>query len=179
MAPRLVTAIAALLLLVAGSAALSQSTPVSASAGADQRRSSGGRRDNVQEYVKLLRADIHAEKTKILGSAMQLDAAQAEKFWPIYRDYDARLAKLNDMRVSNILEYARTYSDMTDIKADELANGAIVYHKRRIELLATCYDNLREALGSVVAARFMQVEGQLLSIIDLQIASELPLMWQD
>jgi hypothetical protein len=179
MTRRLASGSAALLLLILGSDARSQSTPISASASADQHRSSGGQVDNVQEYVKLLRADIHAEKSKILGSAMQLDAAQAEKFWPIYRDYDARLTKLNDMRVSNILEYARTYSDMSDIKADELANGAIVYHKRRIELLATCYDNLRDALGSVVAARFMQVEGQLLSIIDLQIASELPLMWQD
>jgi len=42
------------------------------------------------------------------------------KFWPIYSEYDVELTKLNDQRVENIREYARTYNEMTDEKADEL-----------------------------------------------------------
>ena len=41
---------------------------------------------------------------------MQLSAADAAKFWPIYSEYDVELTKLNDQRVANIQEYARTYS---------------------------------------------------------------------
>ena len=109
---------------------------------------------------------------------MQLSAADAAKFWPIYNEYDSELNKLNDLRVANIREYASTYSQMTDQKADELIRKALKYHQQRSELLATYYERIRLALGGITAARFMQVEEQLLLIIDLQIDSGLPLAGQ-
>ena len=107
---------------------------------------------------------------------MQLDADQSAKFWPIYKEYETQLAKLNDLREANIREYAKNYANMTDLKADELVNAAIAYHKKRIDLLANTYDKVRTALGSPVAARFVQAETELLNIIDLQIQTELPLI---
>jgi hypothetical protein len=54
------------------------------------------------------------------GVRHALDIDDAAKFWPIYSEYDAELTKLNNMRVENIEDYARNYSQMTDEKADEL-----------------------------------------------------------
>jgi len=78
----------------------------------------------------MLREDVNAEKAKLLGAVMQFDAEDAAKFWPIYRDYDSELKKLNDQRVANILEYSRSYNAMTDEKADQLIKNAMVYQKR-------------------------------------------------
>ena len=44
----------------------------------------------------------------MMGSVMQLSAADAAKFWPIYEQYDEELAKLNDQRVANIQDYANS-----------------------------------------------------------------------
>ena len=109
---------------------------------------------------------------------MLLSAEDAAKFWPIYSEYDAALTKLNDQRVENIKEYARTYNQMTDAKADELMQNAWAYQKQRQELLAKTYEQVKQALGAITAARFAQVEHQLLLIIDLQIASQLPVVGQ-
>jgi hypothetical protein len=133
---------------------------------------------NVQAYIDLLRRDVRQEKAEIMGSVMVLSAADATKFWPIYSEYDVQLAKLNDQRVENIKEYARTYDQMTDEKADELIQKSLAYQKQRAELLAQTYDKVKQALGAVTAARFAQVEHQLLLIIDLQIASSLPIVEQ-
>ena len=65
---------------------------------------------------------------------------------------------------------------MTDSKADELIRKAFDYRKQRSELLAKYYGRVKESLGAVQAARFVQVEDQLLMIIDLQITSELPIV---
>jgi hypothetical protein len=65
---------------------------------------------------------------------------------------------------------------MTDEKADELIQNAVSYRKQRAELLAKYYGRVKEALGAVTAARFAQIEDQLLLIIDLQIASSLPIV---
>ena len=131
---------------------------------------------NLQEYIKLLRHNVRSEKTQLMGAMMQLDPDEAAKFWPIYRDYDAELTKLNDLRVANIEDYAKSYNEMTDEKADQLIQSAIQYQQQRNELLAKYYGQVRNALGGITGARFLQVEHQLLLIIDLQIASRLPVV---
>ena len=131
---------------------------------------------NLQEYIDLMRTNVRQEKAQILGAVMELNAADAAKFWPIYNEYDAELAKLNRLRSDNILEYARFYRQMSDDKADELIGKALDYQKQRSELLARYYGRMKQAIGAVDAARFLQVENQLLMIIDLQIASSLPLV---
>ena len=133
---------------------------------------------NIQEYIELLRSNIRQQKSEIMGSVMQLDVGQAAKFWPIYGEYDAELTKLNDLRVANIREYARNYDQMTDAKADELIQNALSYRKQRAELVAKYYGRVKGALGAVQAARFLQIEDQLLLIIDLQIESDLPVVGQ-
>jgi hypothetical protein len=130
---------------------------------------------NVDAYIKLLRKDVRSQKSAVMSEVMQLDPDQAAKFWPIYRDYDAELSKVNDLRIANIKEYADSYNQLTDAKADELIHNAMTFQKQRAELLNKYYDRMKQELGAVTAARFIQVEYQLLLVIDLQIASVLPI----
>jgi hypothetical protein len=131
---------------------------------------------NMQAYVDLLRRDVRQEKAEIMGAVMVLSADDAAKFWPIYSEYNAALTKLNDQRVENIKDYARNYAQMTDEKADELIQKSLAYQKQRAELFAKTYDRVKQGVGAITASRFAQVEHQLLLIIDLQIASSLPLV---
>jgi hypothetical protein len=131
---------------------------------------------NIQEYIELMRSDVRERKAETLATLMQLSAADAAKFWPIYAEYDVELTKLNDLRVANIQEYARTYDQMTNEKADELIQKALAYRKQRSELVAKYYQRVKQSLGATTAARFFQIEDQLLSIIDLQIDSDLPIV---
>jgi hypothetical protein len=133
---------------------------------------------NVQSYIDLLRKDVRQQKAEIMGVMMLLSAADATKFWPIYSDYDMALAKLNDQRLENIKEYARNYNDLTDEEADRLIEKSVSFQKDRADLLAATYEKVKQALGGVTAARFAQIEHQLLLIIDLQIDSSLPIAGQ-
>ena len=162
-------------LLVCSSGALAQDH---AQTGTHAAASPSSDPQNIQAYIDLLRADVRQQKAEMVGAVMQLSAADAAKFWPIYEQYDVELAKLNDQRVANIEEYARAYNQMTDEKADELIQKALSYRKQRSELLAKYYELVKRALGGITAARFIQVEDQLLLVIDLQIDSSLPVVGQ-
>jgi hypothetical protein len=167
------------MLVAASPGALAQVTPQSQAAkGQSSAKSSATdtQKKNIQAYIDLMRANVRDQKAEIMGSVMQLNAADAAKFWPIYSEYDAELAKVNDLRVANIKDYAANYTQMTDQKADELIQNAVNYRKQRAELLAKYYGQVKGALGAVTAARFAQIEDQLLLIIDLQIASSLPIV---
>src|ERR1700748_3115277 len=89
--------LATTVLVLCGSAAMAQSAPGAAPAASSG--STGSSKQNLAEDIKLLRKDVHAEKSKIMGAAMGLDPDQSKKFWPIYKDYDKQLTKLNDVRL--------------------------------------------------------------------------------
>jgi hypothetical protein len=175
-------AMAACLLLAGAAQAQDKTQKKPPAAKSDQNAAAPAADDthekNLKEYIELLRRNVRQEKAEIMGSVMALSAADAAKFWPIYSEYTEELTKVNDLRVANIEEYSRTYNDLTNEKADELMQKAMQYEKTRAELLARFYDKVKQALGGVTAARFLQVESQLLLIIDLQIAASLPLAGQ-
>jgi hypothetical protein len=142
---------------------------------ATQSATADAKEKNIQEYIELMRSNVRDEKSQIMGAVMQLNIDDAAKFWPIYSQYDAELTQVNNLRVENIKDYANNYSQMTDAKADELVQRSLDYQKQRGELLAKYYQVMKQSVGAINAARFLQVEHQLLLIIDLQIASSLPI----
>src|SRR5262249_10240791 len=97
-------------------------------------------------------------------------------FWPIYREYDVELSALNDERVKLIADYAKSYDAMTDAIADRIAKAALDLEGRRNALKLKYYERVKGALTPKQAARFLQVENQLLLLIDLQIAALLPIV---
>ena len=168
--------VSASLVFVPVASAQDKTPPSKTTPQASPSPSADAQKKNIQAYIELLRSDVSQQKAEMMGSVMQLSAADAAKFWPIYSEYDAELKKVNDLRVANIQEYARSYSQMTDEKADELIQNAFTYEKQRSELLAKYYDRVKQAVGATTAARFVQVEHQLLLIIDLKLAASLPIV---
>ena len=131
---------------------------------------------NLRAYVELLRADIRAQKVAFITELMDFTGAEDKAFWPIYRAYDAELATINDERVTGIEEYARNYEKLSDEMADKLAMKALELESRRTALKAKYYARLKAELSPKTAARFLQVENQLMQIIDLQITASLPII---
>src|SRR5215471_20507936 len=53
---------------------------------------------NVKQYIELLGSDVQQQKAQIMGAVLQLNKEEADKFWPIYDEYQAELTKLNKQR---------------------------------------------------------------------------------
>jgi hypothetical protein len=173
---RLSLVVAFFLSMLAASNSLAQVKTQATEKNAAATAAADAQEKNLQAYIDLLRRDVRQQKAEIMGAVMLLSAADAAKFWPIYTEYDAELTKLNNQRVENIKEYARNYNQMTDQKADELIQRSLAYQRQRSELFAKTYESVKQSVGAITAARFAQVENQLLMIIDLQIASSLPVV---
>ena len=133
---------------------------------------------NDQAYVRLLRSDLRAKREQIIKESMQLNDQQAATFWPIYRNYDAEQAKLGDEKLAIIHDYAQNFLTMSDPKADQLAQRVMALDDQRLALRKKYYELLKKALPTVLVVRFFQVENQLQLILDLQIASNLPIIEQ-
>lgn len=172
----------ALVLLTAGSPVHAQTAPASkppAQASKPQQPPPVSKQQeqtlNLHAYAELLRSDVRTQKVAIITEVMGFTEAEDKAFWPVYRTYDAEMAKLGDERVSLIEEYANNFDKMNDAIADKLATRALDLESRRRAVLAKSYESVKKVLSPQTALRYLQVEHQLQLLIDLQIASSLPI----
>jgi len=131
---------------------------------------------STNDLVELMRSDLRTNKRAIVTKAMQMDEAASAKFWPVYAEYETELTKLNDQRVTMIKDYAAAYNSMTDESAKDLIKRGFKLQESRTSLLKKYVGKMSKAVDVKTAARWAQVEHALDSAIDLQIASELPLL---
>jgi hypothetical protein len=126
--------------------------------------------------LELIRQDLKTQKVAILTASLPMTEKQAEQFWPLYREYSNDLAKLGDRRVAAIKTFAAKYDSVDEKTADQLIKESFSIMNDRNSLLEKTYTKVAKALGSVMAARFLQVENQLLTLVDAQITSQMPLV---
>jgi hypothetical protein len=131
---------------------------------------------NLNAYVDLLRKDVKTEKKAILTELMDLTSEEGAKFWPVYGDYEKALTVLADERLGLVRMYAQNYGVMTDQMAIKLATGVLDLDAKRNQLKRQYFQKFSHALNPKLAARFLQIENQLEKIVDLQIASLLPVI---
>lgn len=127
-------------------------------------------------YVALMRSDVQAKKVDIIRQNITLTEDQAKTFWPLQRSYDEELSKLGDERVSVIRDYAKSWDNMSDATAKDLGNRMLDFQKKRVDLRKKYFDRMSKAITPTIAAKFFQVEIQLEDLIDLGIASSVPLV---
>ena len=128
------------------------------------------------QYEELLRQDLRTMKTAIVTDGMMLSDEEGEAFWPVYREYDLELQKIWDARLAVITSYAEKFETMDDATADEIMKEAMKVSKARADLRTKYYKKMKKEVGAILAARFSQIDGIIQNIVDLQIASELPLV---
>ncbi len=129
-----------------------------------------------ENTFELLRQDLKTQKVAIITASVPMTQAQADAFWPIYREYDVELSKLGDRRMAVIKKYAANYDKIDEKMAEELVKESFSIANDRNDLLEKYYKKAAKAVGTVTAARFLQVENQMLTLVDAQIIDQVPLV---
>ena len=127
-------------------------------------------------WLNVLRSDVRTQVTALMEVAMEFSDEEAEVFWPIYREFEFESSKLADERIAGIKDYAEHFETMTDEKADELVKASQDLVRKRNDLNKTYHKKVRKVLSGSRAARFYQVNRQIMTLIDLQIQVDLPLV---
>jgi hypothetical protein len=124
--------------------------------------------------IEELRADLRADKTKIIAETMQFSPKESSAFWPTYKKYEAELSKLNDEQIQLIKSYAEKFNTLTDAEAKTMAEKSFDLDARRVELKKKYFNEFTKQLPATTAAKFFQLEHRLDLLIGLKVASELP-----
>ena len=131
---------------------------------------------STQAYIDLMRKDLRTQKQSLVDQAMGLEAAQKAQFWNIYDGYQKALNVIWDQRVVNIKKYAENFEKMTDPVADELATKMLDIEGQRTALRKKYYAEYKKQMGARVAARFLQTEATIGSMMEIQIGTQIPII---
>ncbi|HUI52262.1 MAG TPA: hypothetical protein VLX60_10780 [Terriglobales bacterium] len=125
--------------------------------------------------IQLLRQDVRAQKQKLIAQNLPMNESEAVKFWEVYNRYSVDLRGIYDEKFRLIKQYQDTWGSMSDAEA-------LIYTRRWLELDAQASElrskyvlDVSNALPGKKAATFFQLDRRIGMMIELQIASQLPL----
>jgi len=133
--------------------------------------------DAVQNYIDALRLALLDGKVGLITDVMKLSNEEAEVFWPLYFDYETELFDIGDSRVELIERFAGAHQAeiLSDLEAKEMAAEWFEQETDRLGLLKKYHELIANELSAVHAIQFLQIEHRVNTVIDLMIASEMPL----
>jgi hypothetical protein len=135
-------------------------------------------KDDLRATLEMFRSDVNTTKIRTLNRAMKLTAPEADKFWPIYRQYEVELAALGDRKLALIRDFATHQNNGTlnDESAKTMADQWLTNSQDRLDLWKKYYQKISEAVSPVRGAQFLQIEHQMSLFIDINIASAMPMV---
>jgi hypothetical protein len=137
--------------------------------------------DKFAEYDKnlaLLRKDIRAGKKELIALNLPLTPTEATKFWPVYEEYANEVSKIYDARWALLKDYASNLNSMTDPAAASISKRSLDSDAAMTTLRQKYAPIVGKVLTGKKAALFFQLDKRLGLLIDLQLASEIPLVVQ-
>ena len=132
--------------------------------------------DSTDEDIKLFRKDLRSLRKQIIAANMSLSDREAEQFWPLFDRYTQELVAKQDRKYALLKEYAGNYTTMTDDQAEKYVLGRADVDEAILQVRLKYFPLFRKVLPGKSTALFFQLDWRLGSIIDLQLASQTPLI---
>jgi hypothetical protein len=126
--------------------------------------------------IQLLRSDLQSGKNKVIADTMKFSDQESAAFWPVYRDYAHDQTVIADERLKVITDYAHHIDKMDDPTAKDLSQRMFDIEAKVTNLQQEYWPRFEKAIGAKRAAKFFQVDNRLSLMIDVQLASEVPLI---
>ena len=132
----------------------------------------------IEKDLALLRRNLRTEKKKIIALNVPLTETEATKFWPVYDQYAAEMSKHYDEFYALIKDYAANQKTLTDARAIDIIRRWSAIQVELAQTRQRYVPVVEKVLPGKKAALFFQIDRRLYELLDLQVASQVPLVIQ-
>jgi hypothetical protein len=131
--------------------------------------------DSELDYIK---KTYSKDKKTIVHDYMNLSLMDSAKFWPLYGTYEAARQQIASVRINLINQYVNGYDNLTPESTDKLVRASFDNNISLDKLNLDYYGKIKNAIGSVNAAKYMQLEIYLQTMWKAVVQSNIPLIGQ-
>ena len=128
------------------------------------------------QTAQSVRQAARADKRGLVEKNMQLTAAEAAKFWPLYDEYQGKLDAIADRQNHAVLDYVNAEANMTDANARRIMRELLAADGDEAKLRDRYFRKMQNVLPAKKAARYIQIENKLRTLQRYDIAERIPLV---
>ena len=137
--------------------------------------------ENTQHVISdrdldLLRKDIRSQRKQLIASNLKLTDDEATKFWPVYDQYVSELITINDRKFALIQEYADNWGKLTNEQSLSFIRRWLNADIEIAQLRQKYVPIVSKVLDGRKSATFFQLDRRIAMMIELQVASQMPLV---
>ena len=107
---------------------------------------------------------------------MKLTESESQPFWNLYNDYQGKLYTIQNKRIALIKVFAENYESLSNEKADELMVNYMKYQSELLKLKKSYYKKFKKILPAGKAARFFQAENKIETLVNAELALQIPMI---
>jgi hypothetical protein len=126
--------------------------------------------------IQMMRKDLRDQKKQVVAANLPLTGDQAAAFWPVYDAYTQETIKVNDQRYALVKEYSANYAAMTDDQASSYIRRWIEFDNAASKVRLDWIPKFEKLIGKKKAAMFFQIDRRIGLMMEVQLASNLPLV---
>jgi Spy/CpxP family protein refolding chaperone len=134
--------------------------------------------DNPASNLEIIHEKLKADKKLIVAKYMELTESEAQRFWPVYEEYQKDLQQSNDRLLRLLESYAADYrsKSLDDEKAKRLLDEWIAIEQDEGKRRSTYAPKVLKALPAKKAARYLQIENEFRILLRYDLAATVPLV---
>lgn len=126
--------------------------------------------------LNLLRKDLRSKRKQLIAANLKLTDTEAAKFWPVYDQYIAELITINDKKFAIIQDYADNWGKMTNDQSLLFARQWLDMDIQIAQLRQKYVPIVSKVLDGKKTATFFQLDRRIAMMLELQVASQMPLV---
>jgi Spy/CpxP family protein refolding chaperone len=134
--------------------------------------------DKPASNLQIIHEKLKADKKLIVSNYMELTESEAQKFWPVYEEYQNDLQKGNERLLRLLESYAADYKNksLTDEKAKKLLEEWVAIEQDEGKRRSAYAPKVLQALPAKKAARYLQIENEYRILLRYDLAATVPLV---
>jgi soluble lytic murein transglycosylase-like protein len=126
--------------------------------------------------LDLLRKDLRAMRKQLIAQNLRLTEDEAAKFWPVYDQYIKELITINDRKFAVIQDYADNFGKMTNDQSLLFIRQWLDADIAQTQLRQKYVPIIAKVLDGKKTATFFQLDRRIAMMLELQVASQMPLV---
>lgn len=126
--------------------------------------------------MRVLLDTIRANRRALIAVNLNLNAEEAEKFWPIYTRYQGELNAIGDRLAAVVEAYTASFRDLSNDKALQLMEDYLAAEADRVAVRRTYLPEFAKVLPGRTVARFYQIENKMDAVIRYDLAATIPVV---
>jgi hypothetical protein len=104
--------------------------------------------------------NLNSYKIGFFTKKLNLTSPEAEKFWPVYNEYQSQRTRIQLEKVSIIRNFNQNESTLSDKEISDMGDKLVQTITKESALAVTFHNKLKETLPPAKVIRFYQAENQ-------------------